>query len=427
MKKKISKKIICVFLALIMIIVLGVIVFIINNKPSIETIKDSVVMIETFNEDGTMIATGSGFCAYKNNYIVTNYHVIKGAKNIKIVDDDRKEYDINKIEIIHSDNDLAIISGDFSFQPIKIDDSDLKAGNMITAIGSPEGQLNIVSTGIVGNADDDYQITITAPISPGSSGGVLLNDKNEVVGVTYAKYNSIDAQNINYAINVKYLNEMYKTLISDYDFILPDKPFGDVTNLNSFTQKNINGIYYKVDSIDSFYNVTATKKIFENLLKEKDNSWYNEFMKLSEKEKYECVSILEDLQKESTNNDGSMKIIKMSELIDKLTADELAYKVAIEEYQYAILYEKASKTKDINELYNIINELPIKEGQKLILKYSMGYQDISIFNDNENNTIINYIFNEEFSEYARDAAAAVLKKMGYKVILDNGVYTTSWN
>lgn len=427
MKKKISKKIICVFLALIMIIVLGVIVFIINNKPSIETIKDSVVMIETFNEDGTMIATGSGFCAYKNNYIVTNYHVIKGAKNIKIVDDDRKEYDINKIEIIHSDNDLAIISGDFSFQPIKIDDSDLKAGNMITAIGSPEGQLNIVSTGIVGNADDDYQITITAPISPGSSGGVLLNDKNKVVGVTYAKYNSIDAQNINYAINVKYLNEMYKTLISDYDFILPDKPFGDVTNLNSFTQKNINGIYYKVDSIDSFYNVTATKKIFENLLKEKDNSWYNEFMKLSEKEKYECVSILEDLQKESTNNDGSMKIIKMSELIDKLTADELAYKVAIEEYQYAILYEKASKTKDINELYNIINELPIKEGQKLILKYSMGYQDISIFNDNENNTIINYIFNEEFSEYARDAAAAVLKKMGYKVILDNGVYTTSWN
>lgn len=427
MKKKISKKIICVFLALIMIIVLGVIVFIINNKPSIETIKDSVVMIETFDEDGTMIATGSGFCAYKNNYIVTNYHVIKGAKNIKIVDDDRKEYDINKIEIIHSDNDLAIISGDFSFQPIKIDDSDLKAGNMITAIGSPEGQLNIVSTGIVGNADDDYQITITAPISPGSSGGVLLNDKNKVVGVTYAKYNSIDAQNINYAINAKYLNEMYKTLISDYDFILPDKPFGDATNLNSFTQKNINGIYYKVDSIDSFYNVTATKKIFENLLKEKDNSWYNEFMKLSEKEKYECVSILEDLQKESTNNDGSMKIIKMSELIDKLTADELAYKVAIEEYQYAILYEKASKTKDINELYNIINELPIKEGQKLILKYSMGYQDISIFNDNENNTIINYIFNEEFSEYARDAAAAVLKKMGYKVILDNGVYTTSWN
>ena len=165
----------------------------------------------------------------------------------------------------------------------------------------------------------------------------------------------------------------------------------------------------------------------QSLLQKKYIRYLKQLIELSEKEKYECVSILEDLQKESTNNDGSMKIIKMSELIDKLTADELAYKVAIEEYQYAILYEKASKTKDINELYNIINELPIKEGQKLILKYSMGYQDISIFNDNENNTIINYIFNEEFSEYARDAAAAVLKKMGYKVILDNGVYTTSWN
>ena len=55
---------------------------------------------------------------------------------------------------------------------------------------------------------NEYQIRITAPISPGSSGGVLLDSKNKVVGITYATYNSDTAQNLNFAINVKYLNNL---------------------------------------------------------------------------------------------------------------------------------------------------------------------------------------------------------------------------
>ena len=197
MEKLKSKRIIIIGAIIFVLLVLGLGIFLVLNlTPDIESVKDSVVMIETFDEEGTKIGTGSGFCAYKDNYIVTNFHVIQGAKKIKIIDDNKKEYNINKIEIIKSGDDLAVLSGDFSFKPIKIANSKLKAGDSVTAIGSPKGQLNTVSTGVVSNADDDYEIRITAPISPGSSGGVLLNNKNQVIGITYAAYNSIEAQNI---------------------------------------------------------------------------------------------------------------------------------------------------------------------------------------------------------------------------------------
>lgn len=141
---------------------------IINNIPKdIETVKDSVVMIRVYDKQNNEISTGSGFCAYKSNYIITNYHVIEGAYKIKIVDDEGKQYNISKIEIFNKNDDLAILKGEFELTPLKIGSvSNLKAGENITAIGSPKGQLNTVSKGIVSNADNDYEIRITAPISP---------------------------------------------------------------------------------------------------------------------------------------------------------------------------------------------------------------------------------------------------------------------
>lgn len=185
-KKILNKKYILYIFAMF-IIVIAFISFII--KSDIEKIKDSVVMVKAFDQDGTLISTGSGFCAYKSNYIVTNFHVIQGARTIKIMNDDKEEYNVDKIEIIKSEDDLAILSGKYSFNPIKIDKSQLKVGEKVICIGSPEGQLNTVSTGIVSNTDDEFQIRITAPISPGSSGGVLLNNKHKVIGITYATYN----------------------------------------------------------------------------------------------------------------------------------------------------------------------------------------------------------------------------------------------
>ena len=77
------------------------------------------------------------------------------------------------------------------------------------------GQLNTVSKGIISNADNSYAIRITAPISPGSSGGPIINEKGEVVGVTFASYDSVMSQNINYAITSNMVSNLYKKYRND--------------------------------------------------------------------------------------------------------------------------------------------------------------------------------------------------------------------
>lgn len=419
MRKFKNKKTIIIGAIVLVLLISGLgVFFIFNITPDIENIKDSVVMIETFDGEGNSIGTGSGFCAYKDNYIVTNFHVIQGAKKIKIIDDNKKEYDINKIEIIKSGDDLAILSGNFSFKPIQIANNKLKAGDSVTAIGSPKGQLNTVSTGVVSNADDDYEIRITAPISPGSSGGVLLNNKNQVIGITYAAYNSIEAQNINYAINVSYLEEMYNNLIGGDCFNLPDSQFSDLDNFYKFETLDI---YYYVDSLDTFYNATSIKKKFENLLKEKSPEWFDIFDTLSSEQKYECVSILEDF-KSIDEIELALKKVK------DYSIEEIAYDVAVKKYQYAIILEKASTLENANDIIYMIDSLPVKDGQKTLLKYCFVYKNISYFSDEENRALTNYLFQDKYnSGYNSGTAVSVLEKMGYRVEKNGNTYTTYWD
>lgn len=422
-----NKKIIISSIVLTIIVVI-VLIFITFQETSIEEIKDSVVMIETYDESGASISTGSGFCAYKENYIVTNFHVIKGAKTIKVIDDNKNEYEIKKIEILKEADDLAILSGNFSFTPIKIDNSNLKAGDEVVAIGSPKGELNTVSTGIISNADDEYEIRITAPISPGSSGGVLLNNKHRVIGITYASYNSIEAQNINYAINVNYLEKMYDKLTKNETFDLPNKLYS-INNIESFVQIAPSKIYYSVDNLEKFYNSTSAKEIFENSLKEQDLKWYDIYSGFSQEEQYECFSIIESFQDKYQKDflESKIKIQEISELIKHYTIEEIAYNVAIKEYQYAIVLEKASKLSSIKELSSMINSLPIKDGQKVLLKYCFIYKDIDAFSDKENTDLINYLFDEKYSSNSSNIAAAVLEKMGYNVEFKNHTYVTYWD
>lgn len=307
---------------LISIIIIFIICIIINNIPAdIESIKNSVVMIKVYDEENNEISTGSGFCAYESNYIVTNFHVIEGAYRIKIITDNNKEYNINEILIFSSSDDLAIISGDFELKPLKIgSSSNHKAGETITAIGSPKGQLNTVSTGVISNADNDYEIRITAPISPGSSGGALFDKQGRVIGITFATYNSIDSQNINYAISVKYLNDMYNSLKDEkykkitnanYKSYVPDItnttmyyfetiPFESPDKL-SFKGKS--GEYYATNTIDMFYKATNKRGLFESALSEMgEYSLKDEYFQMTDNEKDEVVSNYEILQTYNSYN-----------------------------------------------------------------------------------------------------------------------------
>ena len=211
--KKQSKVPGVIFITILLVIIITVIF---NNFSfmNLEKIKNSVVMIKVYDMYNNEISTGSGFCAYNEDYIITNFHVIEGAYKIKVITDDNKIFTVKDVMIFNMEEDLAMLTGDFDLEPLKIGDTrNIEVGKEITAIGSPMGQLNTVSTGIVSNADNDYEIRITAPISPGSSGGVLLDQKGNVIGVTYATYNSLKSQNINYAISVEFVEKMYKSFL----------------------------------------------------------------------------------------------------------------------------------------------------------------------------------------------------------------------
>ena len=162
-----------------------------NDLPAykiFELVNNSVVVILAYDND-TDIYQGSGIVINNNGYIATNYHVCSDAEKIVI-----KHYDkeIDDVSIIFTDTlkDLMIlkVSGD-NFKPIKFGDSkNLKPGQRVYAIGSPEGYENSISDGIISGFRYDENnmalIQMTTPITEGSSGGALVNTKGELIGLS---------------------------------------------------------------------------------------------------------------------------------------------------------------------------------------------------------------------------------------------------
>ena len=195
-------------------------------KLDYEKLSESVVKIECYDEDGGEYATGSGVVVLYNNVVVTNYHVVSGdAYSFAVVSDDGQSQKVSSVIAFDENKDLAILqlSEATNITPLSIGDStDVKRGDKVYAIGSPLGLLNTVSEGIVSGFVEDGDITAiqtSAPISHGSSGGALINEHGELIGITYA---GIDAgQNLNFAIpsyEISYVWENGKVDMDVEDF-----------------------------------------------------------------------------------------------------------------------------------------------------------------------------------------------------------------
>lgn len=144
-------------------------------------------------------ALGSGVIVSKDGYILTNYHVIKNAEEIKVILYDKREF---KGKVIGDDpqTDIAVIKVDAKDLPaIKMGESGkLKAGDVVIAIGNPFGLNQTVTMGIVSavgranigiSAYEDY-IQTDAAINPGNSGGALVNSNGELVGINSAIFST---------------------------------------------------------------------------------------------------------------------------------------------------------------------------------------------------------------------------------------------
>jgi S1-C subfamily serine protease len=169
-----------------------------------------VFCIEVYNEQGQAFALGSGFFITGDGLAVSNYHVIEGASALKIYTTDGKTYWVSSVALQSMAKDIAVLrikGTGFSFLPIA-DSAKISGGQAIYTIGSPLGLTNTISDGIISNPSRSINgspfIQISAPISPGSSGGALINEYGQVIGITSAGFN--DGQNLNLAIPI---NQIY--------------------------------------------------------------------------------------------------------------------------------------------------------------------------------------------------------------------------
>ena len=155
---------------------------------------------------------GSAVVVHEDGYIITNAHVIEGAKKIKVVFSDGREF---LAEVISADEnkDLAVlkIETEDKLPFIHLGRSnDLMIGETVIAIGNPYGYANTVTSGVISAVGRDIEVSkgfwlrgliqTDAPINPGNSGGPLLNINGELIGVNTAL--RAEAQNIGFAIPV---------------------------------------------------------------------------------------------------------------------------------------------------------------------------------------------------------------------------------
>ena len=171
--------------------------------------KDSVVVVIEVDKEGKPKKFGSGFLMRRGDMVATNQHVIDGAEFIKVKLPNGRVVDVEQVRAESKEHDLAVLVIPSGGEGLELASGEPQVGEEILAIGNPKGLERTLSTGVVsgirqrGNTKV-YQIT--APISPGSSGGPILNSHGDVIGL--ATFYALDGQNLNFAVPASYIMEL---------------------------------------------------------------------------------------------------------------------------------------------------------------------------------------------------------------------------
>jgi hypothetical protein len=174
----------------------------------------SVVLLELDDSQGQPIALGSGFFV-ATGVIATNQHVIDGASSgtAKLVGDSR-EMELLGTIAVDRQNDLALLKVDSPAPPLRLESGlNPAVGDAVYVVGNPLGLEGTFSEGIVSGirtVGPDTILQMTAPISPGSSGGPVMDGSGAVIGIAEATFR--DGQNLNLAVPASALNQLWSTV-----------------------------------------------------------------------------------------------------------------------------------------------------------------------------------------------------------------------
>lgn len=172
----------------------------------------AVVVLTMRDRNGQPISIGSGFFV-DENVVATNAHVIRGATSgmsKSIIDAEQQP--ITGVLGVDESHDLALVAVDNPGPALALaTDHSVEIGQNVYAIGNPEGLEGTFSAGILSakrTFGSDTLLQITAPISPGSSGGPVLDEHGDVIGVATATFR--EGQNLNFAVPVARVAELLK-------------------------------------------------------------------------------------------------------------------------------------------------------------------------------------------------------------------------
>ena len=204
-----------------------------NGRYTVEgaaaAVIDSIVEIYTYSDaaHNTFVGSGSGVVMTEDGYIVTNAHVLEadGYHTVKTSSGDT--YDA---KIIGRDikTDIAVVKvSDAKLVPAELGDSDQTiVGEQVIAVGNPAGLSSTVTDGIVshvgrkvrGDSNKGFEmecIQTNAQISPGNSGGALVNMYGQVIGITSSKLVSSTLEGLGFAITINQALPIIEELINN--------------------------------------------------------------------------------------------------------------------------------------------------------------------------------------------------------------------
>jgi len=179
------------------------------------------------------VATGTGFLFSSSDYVITSYHVVHGAKSIRVRLINGEKIDAT-VALKDTNNDIAILKlsqSPTSRQNIIVlgDSSSVKTGDRVFTYGFPlvdllgdaeprysEGFINSLS----GISNDPRLFQVSIPIQPGNSGGPVFNEKGELIGIATSSIDSVQTQkvfgtipqNVNFAIKSSYIKSLLPNL-----------------------------------------------------------------------------------------------------------------------------------------------------------------------------------------------------------------------
>lgn len=167
----------------------------------VSQVKGSVVHLSIVDAVGEEIGSGSGFVVSDSGLVATNHHVVQGASRIEAQFEGRS-VKVLGLRAYNEKADVAILQlAPGVYVPLQLSDALPRVGDPVIVVGSPRGFAGSVSTGILSARRDkssvpkhqkewpeSWELQISAPISPGSSGSPILNEAGKVVGLAVGRY-----------------------------------------------------------------------------------------------------------------------------------------------------------------------------------------------------------------------------------------------